>query len=216
MLPTILNWEKTFIVSDEKTASLLSHGTHTINVLAPFLGQENNTRNASEESGIKLNVLAYWVHKFCAAGILIHTKTEKRRGSPVQYYRAIADEILVPTSLIASASDTELLTRVQQQEYEMFTANAVRAGRKFSPEWYLHYFRSELGQHWTMRPIENNDPVKILERPLHDWSHLDLAPTALKELRRELWALEAKYNALSGQGTKRKRVTLHLGLAEIS
>ncbi len=213
MLPAELIWQKSFTVSDEKTAELLAHGTQTINVLSPFMGKENTSKKAALEANIKLNVMAYWVHKFFAAGILIRTRTEKRAGRPVHHYRAVADQIFVPTQLIVRASDFELLLSVQQQEYELFSANVARQGRKLSAEWCLHYFCLESVQHWTMIPLEQ---IKQKDRPLHDWSHLELSSAALEELKQELWDLTKKYHALNGQGSRRKRVTLHLGLAEIT
>jgi hypothetical protein len=216
MLPTQLMWQKTITISDEKTAGLLCHGKQTINLLAPFLGKESTTKNASLESGIKLNVMAYWVHKFYDSGILIRTKTDKRRGSPIHFYRAIADEFLVPTDLLPSASDQELMEQVQQLEYSLFTSNIVRQGRKFSSNWYLHYYCTNGVQHWTFHPVENTQPRTTYERPIHDWSHLELAPAAYQALHQELWAIMEKYQALNGLGTQRQRYTLHLGLVERS
>ncbi len=216
MLPLEPSWQKTMVIRDEKTAELLAQGTHTINILAPFLGRENSTKAAADETGIKLNVLAYWVHKFFDAGILIRTRTLKRRGRPVHFYRAAADEFFVPVNLIANASDAELLARVQQQEYEAFTRNAALQGRKLSQQWCLHYCMVDGLQRWTMLPLEDIPPERLLERPLHDWLHLDLSEDTVKSLRQELWALMTKYQALNGQGSRRKRITLHLGLAEMN
>lgn len=214
MLPPDLMWQKVLLVSDEKTAELLSHGTQTINLLAPFLGKENTTKNAALESEIKLNIVSYWVHRFYNAGILRRTRTEKRRGSPIHHYRAIADEFLVPTELIPSASDVELMERMQQQEYRMFTAHVVSHGRKLSDGWDLHYFCDAGVQSWTFRPREAKTPVDLWQRPLHDWLHLELEPDDAEALRQDVWALREKYLALDKRHQGYKRVTLHLGLVE--
>jgi hypothetical protein len=214
MLSPDLTWNKVLIVTDRKTAELLSHGTQTINILAPFLGKTSTTKAASLESGIKLNVLAYWVHKFFDAGILVLVKTEKRGGSPIHHYRAAADEFLVPTDLIPSVSDEELMLRIQQQEYRTFSTNVVRGGRKFADEWYLHYF-IDLGiKNWTFRPKHISDPAILHQRPIHDWFHLELELHEAESLRQELWALRDKYYALDKHCQTSKRYTLHLGLVE--
>jgi hypothetical protein len=214
MLSPDLTWNKVLIVSDKKTAELLSHGTQTITMLAPFLGKTSTTKSASLESGIKLNVLAYWVHKFFDAGILVLVKTEKRGGSPVHHYRAAADEFLVPIDLIPSVSDEELMLRMQQQEYRMFNANVVSSGRKFAADWYLHYFCDTDSKNWTFRPKNISDPEMLLQRPIHDWLHLELEPEEAELLRQDLWTLREKYSALDKRGQNLKRFILHLGLVE--
>jgi hypothetical protein len=212
MLSPDLTWNKVLIVTDRKTAELLSHGTQTINILAPFLGKTSTTKAASLESGIKLNVLAYWVHKFFDAGILVLVKTEKRGGSPIHHYRAAADEFLVPTDLIPSVSDEELMLRIQQQEYRMFSANVVKNGNELASEWYLHYFCDADSKNWTFRPKHITDPAILHQRPIHDWLHLELEPHEAESLRQELWALREKYSALDKRGQNLNRYILHLGL----
>jgi hypothetical protein len=214
MLPTAQMWQKTMTVSSQKTAELLSHGAQTITFLAPFLGRENTTKNAALEAGIKLNIMSYWVQRFYAAGILIQTKTEKRSGSPIHYYRAVADEFLVPTELISGASGEELMQRVQKHEYDVFTAYVVQNGLRISNRWNLHYYRNETGQYWTFRPSEIDSIQNLGQRPFHDWFHIEIDSAALNELRQDLAALRDKYNALDRKGESLKRVILHLGLVE--
>lgn len=216
MLPTKQTWNKVITISDEKTAELLSHGAQTITFLAPFLGRENTTKNAALEAGIKLNVMSYWVQKFYAAGILVLTKTEKRNGSPIHYYRAVADEFLVPTDLIPCASDTELMLRVQKYEYDVFTSHVVQNGLRIAGQWNLYYYRNQTGQYWTFVPASNHPNPDINQRPFHNWFHIELDPSDLIELRKDLVALGEKYNALDKKGEARKRLILHLGLVELN
>jgi hypothetical protein len=209
-----LTWRKSFTVKDEKIAQVLGQGGHTLRHLAPFLGREASTKEASLETGVKLNVMAYWVKRLFEAGVLVQTRVQERQGSPIRYYRAVADTILVPMDLIESQSDTELLQRLQAFNYDDFSQHVTRIGRFLSPEWFLKYFREGDSQTWTIAP---KDPIALEDLRqyfFHEWWYLQLDRTKAAELRQDLTHLLEKYAPYHLPDGERKKYVLHLGFVQ--
>jgi hypothetical protein len=214
MQGTNLTWQESFTVQDEKIAQLLGQGGHTLRYLAPFLGREASTKEASFETGVKLNVMAYWVKRLFEAGVLVQTRVQERRGSPIRYYRAVADTILVPADLIESQSDTELLKRLQAFNYDDFSHQVTRVGRFLTPEWFLKYFREGDTQAWTIAPKEPIALEHLRQHFFHEWWYLQLDRAKAEELRQDLTHLLEKYAPYHLPDEERKQYVLHIGFVQ--
>jgi hypothetical protein len=211
MQPQMLTWQESYTVQDEKTARLLAQGGQTLRYLAPFLGREASTKEASLETKVRLNVMAYWVKRLFDAGVLVQTRVQERRGSPIHYYRAIADTILVPVNLIESQSDTALLQQLQAFNYDDFSQHVARVRKFLSSEWTLRYFRTGDTQGWKLEPNEPLSLEQLRQHYFHEWWYLSLDRAKADELRQELTQLLEKYAPYHLPDSERKQYALHIG-----
>lgn len=67
-------------------------------LLAPFVGREVTLSEAARDAGVPLNTLKYRLRQFERLGLVERTRQLKRRGRPVQAYRAAAS-MFVPFSV---------------------------------------------------------------------------------------------------------------------
>jgi hypothetical protein len=214
MRPQMLTWQETYTVQDEKIARLLAQGGQTLRYLAPFLGREASTKEASLETGIRLNVMAYWVKRLFDAGVLLQTRVQERRGSPIHYYRAVADMILIPVDLIESQSDTALLQQLQAFDYDDFSHQVTRVGRFLCPEWFIKYFRDGDTQGWTIEPKDPLTLEQLRQQYFHEWWYLNLDRAKAEELRQDLSQLLEKYAPFQLPNNQRKQYLLHIGFVQ--
>lgn len=95
-------------VSDARQAQLLTEPKSKA-FLKPFLAAERSATEAAKELGCELNTLLYRVNAFLDAGLLDVTKTLKRKGRAVKYYRSVHDAYFVPFTLTPYATLEERL-----------------------------------------------------------------------------------------------------------
>ena len=118
-------------ITDPKIAALFIKD-HVSSYLAQFIGAEITLKKAASQIGAKLNVLAYWAARFVKLELIRVTRVETRGGSAVKYYRAVADEFIVPISLLEGFTATEILQNTMRRDYERFSRSVSAAGLKLT------------------------------------------------------------------------------------
>ena len=83
------------IVESAAQAKLLSDPT-TVYYFKPFVGQSKALSVAATELNCHLNTLYYRVQQFLAAGLLIVSHEEKRKGRAIKHYRSVKDVLFIP------------------------------------------------------------------------------------------------------------------------
>ena len=96
------------IVTDARQAQLLTEPKSKA-FFKPFLAVEHSAAEAAAELGCQLNTVLYRVKTFLEAGLLEVTRTQKRKGRAVKYYRSCHDAYFVPFTLTPYATLEERL-----------------------------------------------------------------------------------------------------------
>jgi hypothetical protein len=109
-------------VTNSKHAQLLTE-PKSKEFFKPFLATERSVKQAAEEVGCDLNTMLYRVKAFQAAGLLKVTRTEKRKGREIKYYRSVHDAYFIPFRLTSYATLEE---RLEVQGEPIF-ATLIRA-----------------------------------------------------------------------------------------
>ncbi len=95
-------------ITDAKQAQLLTE-PKSKTFFKPFLAVEHSATEAAEELDCRLNRVLYRVKTFVDAGLLEVTRTQKRKGRAVKYYRSVHDAYFVPFTLTPYATLEERL-----------------------------------------------------------------------------------------------------------
>jgi hypothetical protein len=103
--------------------------------MVPFMGQENSVSAAADELGVTIAFLLPRVRRLVREELLIITREELRKGRPIKYYRAAADEFFIPMSslelsdaLLSDQYYNDVLVRNLVQQFEQFSALIPDAG----------------------------------------------------------------------------------------
>jgi hypothetical protein len=124
-----LTWPETLVITNPGVAALFLKDNLPA-YLAQFIGAESTVKRAAQNTGTKLNVMAYWARRFLHLGLLRVTRLEARGGSAITHYRSSANQFIVPIHLIAGFTQTEILQRVMARDYDRFSTFVVNTGMK--------------------------------------------------------------------------------------
>ncbi len=164
-------------------------GTY-VDYLLPFFEKECSLSEAAKECGVSLAKMRYWVGKMEELGLIKHTKTVPRKGSPIKYYFRVADEYKVLLKNIPKDSLEELLEQKEQRLVKRSYKARVQAIMNHDSDWYVHYY------------LENGNPTSKTKPELGTaedakvftyWMALYLTADQSKALRAELRDLQARY-----------------------
>lgn len=132
-----------YTVTNARQAQLLTEPKSKA-FFKPFLAAERSATEAAAELGCKLNTVLYRVNTFLDIGLLEVTRTRKRKGRAVKYYRSRHDAYFVPFALTPYATLEE---RLEVQAEPIFAdlirsyAGALRQNERYGN----HLFRSAEG-----------------------------------------------------------------------
>ncbi len=208
------------VVRDERTAAFLNDETKA-RLLFPFLAREASLKEAALETGLKLNVMGYWVKRLLAMGLIEMTRLEHRHGSPIRRYQSVSTQIIVPIALIPALSHEELLMQRLDWHMRTFQRAAAHHALKLYPDWHLRFYRSEGGRPaWGFEPsIAPNEAVIEAPPGLDIWAAFWLSAEEAAELHQTLEAAIrrlAPISAARDETSGMKRYMIHVGLVEFA
>lgn len=183
--------------------------------LFPFIHKDCSLSEAAKVLNTTLIKLRYWVTKMEALGLIQVTRLEKRKGSPIKYYRSVARKFTFALGrLPASEVDEILFNETELPTYQRASKALAETGRKNVKEWQLQVYMSDQTTIQVILPkhgsLEDAEISNI-------WWLYRLTPEQAKTFRDELTELNLRYNKLSEENPKTTALYIsHLMLAEES
>jgi hypothetical protein len=190
-------------------------------LLASFMRQEYRLKILSDELGIPLNLIHYWVNRLINAGLIEISKEEVCQGKTRKYYRAVDSIFSIPSNLLspsyAANDDFDWLVRLRAGIENTMPQLLGQGGLQIymNKEGILNFVPlSENNYVWTLANKDSNTSVV-----LNTWTDallLDFEDAS--NLQKELWIVFQKYITMNKatSKTKLKSYILHLGLTESS
>ena len=198
-------------ITDPKIAALFIKD-RVSSYLAQFIGAEITLKKAASQIGAKLNVLAYWAARFVKLGLIYVTRTTARGGSAIKHYRAVANEFIVPISLLDGFTATEILQNTLRRDYERFSRSVSAAGLKLTPNWHIRLYRDDWGHSTPLEP--STPPHSSASRPLHDFVYATMPVSHAAIFRNELAALLERFKSAAQIEPGLPRLLMHVGFVE--
>jgi DNA-binding transcriptional regulator GbsR (MarR family) len=183
--------------------------------LFPFIQQDYSLSEAAKVLNTSIANLRYWVRKMEALGLIRVTRTVKRNGSPIKYYRSVAHKFTFALGLLPASEVDEILFNETELPVYQRAAKALNAtGRKNVKEWLLELYMVDKTTAHSIRPkygsLEEAGITNI-------WWLYKLTPEQANAFRAELTELNLRYNKLSEDNPKTTTLYIsHLMLAEES
>jgi DNA-binding transcriptional regulator GbsR (MarR family) len=168
--------------------------------LFPFIHQDYSVSEAATVLNTSLANLRYWVKKMEDLGLIRVTRLEKRKGSPVKYYRSVAHKFTFSLEqLPATELDEILFNETELPTYQRAAKALAATGRKNVKEWLLQLYMSD--QTTTQVILPKHGSLEAAEIA-NIWWLYRLTPEQAKTLRAELTELNLRYNKLSEANPK--------------
>jgi hypothetical protein len=191
-----------FTVTNPEAAAYLSN-PHKAVYLYPFIGKERTASQVALEYHTDLRAYLYQIGRMQRLGLLKHTKTQKRKGSPVKYYRASADAFFVPLSATKLEGLEAMVDAWSQSLQPVFLKSFIAALQATDHNWGVRIARDAFGR-LQIAPAANPNAALDLLAPdvpvmLEGWFtdlHLDHADA--KAFQHELVQLYLRYLGKSG------------------
>lgn len=148
-------------VADPDAARVLTN-TREWALLSVFM-DEASLSGAAEKLGMSLPALSYRVKKLLELGLLQISRVEKRKGSPVKYYRTVAEHFFVPFRVTPSATLENLLASSNERFDKRMRHEWVRVFLAEEGDWGLNLYRGEGGGlNYTFSPIPERDETFVM------------------------------------------------------
>jgi hypothetical protein len=161
--------------------------------LRPFFACECALSQAAKELQLPLGTMRYWVSKMEGFGLVKLSRTEKRKGSPIKYYRTVADNFTVPLEVFPLASIEELLRLRQEPNFVRVRTALAKAALAHEGGWYAHFYLEGSVPFYTIRPRQGElEDAGIF----YLWMPFRLNDEQAKSLRSELRDIQARYMKL--------------------
>jgi hypothetical protein len=209
-----LTWPEILVIHDPGIAALFLKDSIPA-YLAQFIGAESTVKRAAQNTGTKLNVMAYWARRFLHLGLLRVTRIEARGGSAITHYRSTANQFIVPVSLIDGFTQTEILQHVMRRDYDRFSSFVVNTGMKLTPDWQLRLYRDHAAYGTELEPAHVPRPqAPMPKRPLHDWAYIHLPEAVAATFREELEALFERMKRAAQPASGHTPYAIHVGFVK--
>jgi hypothetical protein len=184
-------------ITNPEAAAYLSN-PHRAVFLYPFIGKERSASQVALEYRADLRAYLYQIGRMQRLGLLQHTRTEKRKGSPVKHYRASADAFFVPLSATKLEGLEAMVDAWSQSLQPVFLKSFIAALQATDHNWGVRIARDALGR-LEIAPATNPETGLDLLAPevpviLEGWFtdlHLDHADA--KALQHDLLQLYFRY-----------------------
>ncbi len=172
--------------------------------IRPFFAKECTLSQAAKELDLPLGTMRYWVSKMEELGLLKLSRTEKRKGSPIKYYRTVADTFVVPLEVFPLTSIEELLRLKEELWLQRIRTALANAALNHEGGWQAHFHLEGSVVFYTMKPKQGeleDAGIFYLLTPLR------LTPQQAKTMRSELRDLQTRYMMLSENNTSEEGVS---------
>jgi hypothetical protein len=189
-------------IINPKAAAYLSNPAKAV-FLYPFIGRERSASEVAREYMADLKAYLYQIERMLKLGLLRHTRTKTRKGSPIKYYRAVSDSFFVALNATPLENLENMVDAWSQSLQPLFLSSFVAALEATGQRWGVRISREPNGQ-LLISPARNattaHNPLE-LDAPavLEGWfTDLRLDHTDAKTLQHELVALYLRYLGRGG------------------
>jgi DNA-binding transcriptional ArsR family regulator len=182
-------------------AAIFLVGGARVQYLLPFFGKECSVSEGAKAVKLPLANMRYWVTKMEELGLIRLTKTVKRKGSPIKYYRSVADEFRVLLKSIPMASLEELLEQREERYIKRSYKALAKALVGHESDWYVNYLLEDGIPTTNIKPEQGTaEDAQVLSY----WMPLRLNPEQAKALRDELRDMQGRYAKLHEENVREK------------
>lgn len=162
--------------------------------IRPFFARECTLGQAAKDLGIPLGTMRYWVDKMEELGLVKLSRTQKRKGSPIKYYRTVADNFIVPLEVFPLASIEELLRLKEEPPLQRIRKALANAALNHEGGWQAHFHLEGSVVFYTIKPNQGElEDAEIF----YLWMPFRLTPDQAKTLRSELRDIQTRYMKVS-------------------
>lgn len=212
----VLN-EDVLRVTDPEAARVLTD-VREWNLLSIVINREVSLSELAREMNMSLPALTYRVKKLLKLGLLTVSRIERRKGSPIKYYRASAKHFFVPFEVTTFQSLADLLTSTIAPFERRMRHELARVFLEEAGDWGMNFYGGkqggfnftfssvpEQGDHFMEQSLEGTFPA------VHDTElSLSLEFDTAKALQRDLYAVYERYHEkhVPGQQTYLLRIAL--------
>jgi hypothetical protein len=156
--------------------------------MVPFFGAERSISEAADELGVSIAFLLPRVRRLVREDLVVITREERRKGRPIKFYRAVADEFFIP------ASSLELDDALLSDKYynDVFVDSVVQQFEQFSqliPDAGFSVYRKGNGiqVYLAIKPGTDLPLTEAIAPPvMWEWRFLRLPDERAKQLQLEL------------------------------
>jgi hypothetical protein len=203
-------------ITNPKAAAYLSNPAKAV-FLYPFIGRERSASEVAREYKIDLKAYLYQIKRMLKLKLLLHTREETRKGSPIKYYRAVSDSFFVALNATPLESLEKMVDAWSQSLQPLFLTSFVAALEATRQRWGVRIAREPNGQllispassaTTAYNPLELDAPA-VLEGWFTD---LRLDHADAKAMQHELLALYLGYVGRSGA----QRYIIRMALAPMT
>lgn len=200
-MPT--HWQRV----EDPAAVRLILSPDVLGVLEALMLAEHSVSTLAATLGRPLNAVHHRVRRLVAAGLVVETRREARRGRPIGHYRASSGAYFVPYARTPLRSHEEMVGLGEEAFQRRFDRAVVQAGAALVRDWQdvgLRVYVDGGGVLEDVTPsaeafddralLEDGAPALYLHRGTHRLSAADA-----KALQRELDALLARYTGRQGE-----------------
>jgi hypothetical protein len=120
MTEPVRSSERSSVVTGHQQARLLTD-PRSAAFIYPFLARERSTAEAARDAGCAITTMAYRVRVLRAAGLLKATRTSRRAGRPITYYRSSQDTYRVPLAATGFIDHRDQTRRIGAPIYQRIT-----------------------------------------------------------------------------------------------
>lgn len=132
-------------INDPHAAAVVADPAQ-LRFLSPFIGRARRAAEVARELGVPLTTLLYRIRKLKALGLLQLVGVQRRAGSPLSYYRAVADTLFVPFEATTAETLQALLKGWEEPWLSMFHRGYARALEEARPNWGVRVWRDDAGE----------------------------------------------------------------------
>jgi DNA-binding transcriptional ArsR family regulator len=184
-------------IINPEAAAFLTDATK-VKHIRPFFAKECALAEAAKMLELPLANMRYWISKMEELGIIKQTRIVRRKGSPIKYYRTVADEFTVPLEHIPMASLEELLELREKPYIKRAYKALVASAFKFTQGWQAHFYQDGETVMYSIVPRRGSlEDARIFSF----WMPLRLTSEQANTFRAELRDLQTRYTKFSEENT---------------
>jgi hypothetical protein len=165
---------------------------------SPFIGRERAALEVARELNLPLSTLLYQIDRMIQIDLLKIIRIKKRSGSPIKYYRAVADAFFVPFEATDADSLETLLKAWEEPWLSTFHQAYAQALMQLSSSWGIAICREGKDIRVVPAPTDTvslTHPPALLDELVVD---LQMSDTAARALQNELLELIDRYRNSGG------------------
>jgi hypothetical protein len=224
LIPSLEQWPLRSKTLENAEAIALIHNDKYRRLLRHFMQQPSSIAAAAAATGQSVQRTYNHVQRLLELDLVVIEHTEARRGKPIKYYRATADDYFMPFARTQALDYGDMIEQeLRPLQGQMLRAFERHLAGRNPDEWGTRLFRDPSGFiHLSFTPKDNwqhFDYLLDLLLPaapalVNFWGKMQLTNTQAKSLQLELMQLWSKYYFAAHSATEPSQLeTFAVGLS---